>query len=198
MNRWTTMAFAALVVALGGAWLKLRVSEPVAADAEPAPSAPVRVAALGAARPPTTTTDASPSSTPAPTAAVEASPRGRASTDAGAYDDAYLYRGDAAPERLPPTAQGVLEAFARSKEQTASCLSSARGTNAALTSLQTVEVRLAAQDDGSAAIEEVRLPTSNDPALAFRGCLVAALAAQRFEVPAEGFVRLTLPVELAR
>jgi hypothetical protein len=113
------------------------------------------------------------------------------------YDDSHLYRREAPAQRLPASVQGVLTAFDRSRAATSQCLSAARRKNPTLTNLMTLDVRVAAQGDGTAAIEELRLPTSNDPALDFRGCLVAALADERFDVPSEGFVRLTLPLELA-
>lgn len=190
MNRWTAIALALLAVALAGVWLKLRTSERTSSTAvSPAPEIP----------------SAPPAVSPRPAGGdvevvvqpiVLGSPPSDAGT--GAYDDAHLYRHGGSPQRFPSTPQGVLWAFERSRDVAAGCFESARQSNPALTSLVTVEVRIAAQDDGSAAIEEVRLPDSNDPALAFRGCLVAALVDQRFELPEAGFVRHTLAVDLSR
>jgi hypothetical protein len=196
MNRWTLMAFATLFVGLGAAWLKLRGSEPretgptqpVPAVRELAPAVASLTSTIATARPP-------------PATPADESP-GQATTAAdggtGAYDDAHLYRHEGAPERFPPTAQGVLLAFERVRPAAFRCLEAARTTNPALTNLLTVEVRIAAQDDGAAAIEELRLPSSNDPALAFRGCLVQALLDQRFTVPEGGFTRIALPLDLSQ
>jgi hypothetical protein len=196
LKRWLSLAFATSLLALAGAWSWQRTDAVSGDVASPAPSPVVTLA-------PTDVLSAVESVPPqAPAVVLEAAAGGAPSAasepaDAGAYDDAHLYRVTVGPERLPATAQGVLEAFGRVRQATGACLSTARRENAALTSLQSLEVRISAQDDGSAAVEEVRLPTSNDPALDFRGCLVAALVEQRFERPPEGSVRLTLPIELS-
>ncbi len=194
MNRWTVTAMVALALGLGGAFFAGSPPDPLVEDghepwepkAEPLAPSELR-AVLPASRP---------TSLPMP---EEPQTRSAvAGTDAGLhYDDSHLYRREVPVQRLPASAQGVLTAFDRSRTATSQCLSAARRRNPTLTTLITLEVRVAAQDDGTAAIEELRLPTSNDPALDFRGCLVAALAAERFEVPSEGFVRFTLPVDLA-
>jgi hypothetical protein len=113
-----------------------------------------------------------------------------------AYDDSHLYRRETRLAALEPNAAGVLVAFERARSETGVCLDSARLNNPTLTSLTSVEVRIAAQDDETAAVEEVRLPSINDPSVTFRGCLVAALADARFHLPPGGVVRLTMSVEL--
>lgn len=197
MNRPIAMALAA-VLAAGAAWLVLRDPEPVPVSTDPSPVVPAVIAAAlpDESAPLLVESEPAPAPPSLPTVAA-AQATAQASSDAGAYDDSPLYRVETSTAALPPTPQGLLEAFARTRPATGACLEQARSTNGSLTRLQTLEVRVAAQEDGTAAIEEIRLPASNDPALAFRGCLVAALAAERFELPAQGFVRLTLPVELA-
>jgi hypothetical protein len=197
MNRLTSMAFAALVLAVGGAWLKLRAPEqappPASRPPVPAPASLVRVKA-----PPAPVQHSNELVAPPPVAPIAVTPaHAVADAGAGAYDDAHLYRRESVADRLPPTAQGVLVAFDAARPAVATCLENARRQNPALTSLMSLEVRIAAQDDGTAAVEEVRLPSSNDPSLSFRGCLVAALADHRFDVPDGGSTRLSLPINLA-
>jgi hypothetical protein len=194
MNRWTVTALTALGLGLGGAFFAGRLAAPLVEDG-PAPSAP-QAEALAPSEPPAVLPASRPTAQPMPE--QPPTPSAVAGTDAGLhYDDSHLYRHEVPTQRLPASAQGVLTAFDRSRTATSQCLSAARRRNPTLTALITLEVRIAAQDDGTAAIEELRMPTSNDPALEFRGCLVAALADERFDVPPEGFARITLPVDLA-
>jgi len=195
MNRWTLMAFATLLLGLLGAYLNLRASE---VPFESAMTPTLQQTAFTLADPPTPM--ASPATDVVPPVFADASQAAAPASDAGsgAYDDGSVYQHSGNPERFPSTPQGVLSAFEGARGATSRCLDEARSTNPTLTTLLTLDVRIASQGDGSAAIEELRLPTSNDPALAFRGCLVSALVDQRFDVPEGGFVRLTLPVELSQ
>jgi hypothetical protein len=195
MNRWTFMAFATLFVGLGAAWFKLR--RPAGETTGPAAPVPSTRALMPEAA---GTTSTIVKALPPPITVEERPPALTGGPDGGtgAYDDAHLYRHDGAPERFPPTAQGLLMAFERVRPSTSRCLEDARKTNPSLTSLLSVEVRIAVQEGEVAAVEELRLPSSNDPALAFRGCLVHALVDQRFTVPEGGFVRVTLPVDLSQ
>lgn len=194
MKRWTVTAVVALAVGLGGAFLAERSPEQSSVDV------PLPLERTTEERPSShPLTGSPPAPAPSPRAAEPPAPPAAAAQPAGhgAYDDAPLYRREPAQERLPASIPGVLTAFERSRASTSRCLKAARVTNPSFTSLVSLDLRLAQQDDGTAAIEEVRLPSSNDPALEFRGCLVAALGDQRFDVPRDGFVRFALPIDLS-
>jgi hypothetical protein len=195
MNRWTVTAVAALAVGLGGAFLTERSPALSSVDDVPLPVQQAQVDRRVNQPAPTE----SPAPVVSPVSPEPVAPPAAAPQVAGngAYDDAPLYRREPTAGRLPASIPGVLTAFERSRTSTSHCLKAARATNPFFTPLVSLDVRLAQQDEGTAAVEEVRLPSSNDPALEFRGCLVAALGDQRFEVPPGGFVRFSLPIDLS-